>query len=39
MGMAGAYGIVKNHGGYIYVDSEPDRGTVVHILLPPCAAL
>jgi PAS domain S-box-containing protein len=39
MGMAAAYGIVKNHGGYIYVDSEPDRGTVVHILLPPCAAL
>ncbi|MFZ1987249.1 MAG: PAS domain S-box protein [Desulfatitalea sp.] len=39
MGMAAAYGIVKNHGGYIYVDSEPDRGTVVHILLPPCEAL
>jgi PAS domain S-box-containing protein len=38
MGMAAAYGIIKNHGGYIYVDSEPDRGTVVHILLPPCGA-
>ena len=36
LGMAAAYGIIKNHGGYIYIDSEPDRGTVVHILLPPC---
>ncbi len=36
MGMAAAYGIIKNHGGYIYVDSESGRGTVVHILLPPC---
>ncbi len=35
LGMASAYGIIKNHGGYIYVDSEPGRGTTVHILLPP----
>ena len=35
-GMAAAYGIVKHHGGYIYIDSEVGRGTVVHILLPQC---
>lgn len=35
MGMASAYGIVKNHGGYIYVDSVSGQGTTVHILLPP----
>jgi len=36
MGMAAAYGIIKNHEGYIYVDSEEGIGTVVHIFLP-CA--
>ena len=34
MGMAAVYGIIKNHGGYIYVDSEINYGTVVHIFLP-----
>jgi signal transduction histidine kinase len=38
LGMAAAYGIIKNHGGYIYLDSEPGRGTAVHIMLPPCPA-
>ena len=33
--MAAAYGIVKNHDGWIYVDSEPGRGTTVRIYLPP----
>jgi PAS domain S-box-containing protein len=36
MGMAAAYGIIKNHEGYIYVDSEEGIGTVVHIFVP-CA--
>jgi len=34
MGMAAVYGIIKNHGGYIYVDSETNHGTVMHIFLP-----
>ncbi len=35
MGMAATYGIVKNHGGWIYVDSQEGRGTTVEIFLPP----
>ncbi len=37
MGMAAVYGIIKNHGGYVYVDSEINHGTVVHIFLPAIA--
>ncbi len=32
--MAAAYGIVKNHDGWISVNSEPGLGTAVHIYLP-----
>ena len=32
--MAAVYGIVKNHDGWIYVDSELGKGTVVRIYLP-----
>ena len=34
LGMAAAYGIVKNHDGWISVNSEPGMGTAVHIYLP-----
>lgn len=34
LGMAAAYGIVKNHGGWIGVDSTPGQGTHISIYLP-----
>ena len=34
MGMAAAYGIVRNHDGWISVDSELGKGTTVQIYLP-----
>jgi len=34
LGLSMAYGVVKNHGGYIDVYSEPMRGTTFRIFLP-----
>jgi signal transduction histidine kinase len=34
LGMAAAYGIIKNHGGWISVDSKKGKGTKVRIFLP-----
>jgi PAS domain S-box-containing protein len=34
LGLASAYGIAKNHGGLITIDSEPGEGTTVSLVLP-----
>ncbi len=34
LGLSMAYGIIKQTGGYIFVDSEVDHGTLFTILLP-----
>ncbi len=34
MGLAMVYGIIKSHGGFIRLDTEPGRGTTFHVYLP-----
>jgi PAS domain S-box-containing protein len=35
LSMSAVYGIVKNHNGFIYIESEIGKGTVVLIYFPP----
>ncbi len=37
MGLPSAYGAVKHHGGDIFIESAPLRGSTFHVLLPYCA--
>jgi two-component system, cell cycle sensor histidine kinase and response regulator CckA len=34
LGLSAVYGIVRDHHGFIEVESEPDHGTTFHIYLP-----
>jgi two-component system cell cycle sensor histidine kinase/response regulator CckA len=34
LGLSTAYGFIKQSGGYIHLESEPSRGTTVHVFLP-----
>jgi two-component system cell cycle sensor histidine kinase/response regulator CckA len=39
LGLSMVYGIVKQSGGYTWIDSAPSAGTAVHVLLPSVDAV
>ncbi|HEB50099.1 MAG TPA: response regulator [Desulfobulbus sp.] len=38
LGLASAYGIIRNHGGAIHVESQPGRGSTFHVYIPASSA-
>jgi PAS domain S-box-containing protein len=39
LGLAAVFGIAKQHGGWMEVQSQPGKGATFHVFLPTCAAL
>ena len=39
LGMAMVYGLVKRHGGFIRIDSDPNSGTTIRMYLPSADAV
>ena len=37
LGMPMVYGLMKQHGGFVDVESEPGKGTIVHVFFPATA--
>ncbi|MFY0581259.1 sensor histidine kinase [Cystobacter fuscus] len=37
LGLSVSYGLIRDHGGWISVSSEPGRGSCFSIFLPPGA--